>query len=137
MSLKMSIWSSLPCVSLSVTLRTRHAWIERVVIDTGCARTLLNQKHLRDAGLSIGAAQAVHNMVGAGGSDLGLVHIFDQVAVEDELAIRPFAVHVGPAPYGNDLGGLLGLDFLSRAGAVVNLREWTLEFAAPAVQSPP
>lgn len=45
-------------------------------------------------------------------------------------------VDVGPAHYGRELGGLRGIDFLKRAGAIVNLRDWTLEFTAAAVQSP-
>ena len=107
-----------------------------MVVDTGSATTLLNRRALADAGLSVGTPYALNNMVGVGGSEISGLHFFEQLGVEDELAIRPFAAHVGPAPYGNDLGGLLGVDFLKRAGAVVNLHDWTIEFAAVAVQSP-
>lgn len=70
-----------------------------------------------------------------GGSEAAAAHIFDEVAVDDIIGISPFVVDVGPAHYGRDLGGLLGIDFLKRAGAVVNLGDWTIEFAAAAVQS--
>jgi hypothetical protein len=52
------------------------------------------------------------------------------------ITVRGLDVHVGPASYGRDLGGLLGLDFLRLTGAVINLRDWTIEFTAGAVQSP-
>jgi len=88
------------------------------------------------AGLSLARPHRIRHVVGIGGDEISAVHIFEEVAVEDVLAIAPFLVDVGPAHYGRDLGGLLGMDFLVRAGAVVNLVDWTIEFAAGAVQSP-
>jgi hypothetical protein len=73
-------------------------------------------------------------MVGVGGVEEVDVHNFEFLAIEPEIAIGPFTVDVGSADYGRDLGGLLGLDFLRRAGAIINLADWTIDFA-PAVQS--
>ena len=74
-------------------------------------------------------------MRGTGGHELAASHVFDEVRIADEIAITNFVAHIGPANYGHDLGGLLGLNFLAHAGAVINLQDWTIDFLAGAVQS--
>ena len=123
-------------MSLNLSYRGRHARIDRVVVDTAATKTNLYRSKLSDAGLSLDRPHGFRAVVGVGGSESSAMYIFDEVAVEDIIGIAPFVVDLGPAHYGRDLGGLLGIDSLKPAGAVVNLRDWTIEFAAGAVQSP-
>ena len=53
----------------------------------------------------------------------------DQVAVATK-ALANFEIEVGSVDYGFDLNGILGMDFLIQAGAMINLRDLTLEFEA-------
>ncbi len=53
----------------------------------------------------------------------------------DRLAIgghglESFEVEIGELDYGFEIGGILGMDFLRAAGAVIDLRNLTLEFFA-------
>lgn len=107
-----------------------------MIVDTGAAHTILNRDDLETAGLHLTKPLQRSRVWGGGGSEDAEVHRVDELAVENVFAIAPYRVHVGPAHYGADLGGLLGADFLEKTGAIVNLRDWTIEFTAAAVQSP-
>jgi predicted aspartyl protease len=108
--------------------------LDRVVVDTGAAITVLDQQKLRAGGLVLDKPQQEHWMVGTGGGELATSYKLQRVAIGDEIQVLGFAPHVGPAHYGRDLGGLLGLDFLELTGAIINLTDWTIDFV-PAVQS--
>jgi hypothetical protein len=40
-----------------------------------------------------------------------------------------FEIEVGGMDYGFEINGILGMDFLLRTGAILNLRELSLEFS--------
>jgi hypothetical protein len=73
-------------------------------------------------------------MTGIGGIEIATRHKLDRLRIGDAIQVLGFALHVGRADYGRDLGGLLGLDFLRLTGAIIDLRRWTIDFD-PAVQS--
>ncbi len=57
------------------------------------------------------------------------LHLLDDLPfVIVTISHRGTSVDV-PSVLGFDLGGILGMDFLFAAGAILNLRELTLEFA--------
>ena len=105
-----------------------------MVVDTGAAITLLDREALESAGIVLGDPIQRHRMVGTGGPEYATSYLVDRLRVEDEIQVLRFAPHVGPAHFGWDLGGLLGLDFLRLTGAIIDLRHWTIDFD-PAVQS--
>jgi hypothetical protein len=51
----------------------------------------------------------------------------DYLAVGDR-ALNGFEVEIGGMDYGFEIKGILGMDFLTRAGAVLDLRELTIDF---------
>lgn len=73
-------------------------------------------------------------MIGIGGVEITTRHKLDRVRIGDAIQVLGVTPHVGRADYGRDIGGLLGLDFLRRAGAIIDLGAWTIDFD-PAVQS--
>jgi hypothetical protein len=105
-----------------------------VVVDTGAAITLLDRERLESAGVVLAEPLRAHRMIGTGGPEYSTSYLPDRVHIGDAIQVFDFAPHVGPAHYGRDLGGLLGLDFLRLTGAIIDLRRWTIDFD-PAVQS--
>ena len=106
-----------------------------VIVDTGAAISLLDRGKLESAGVVLGEPVQEHRMIGTGGPEYSTSYLLDLVHIGDEIQVFGFAPHVGPAHFGRDLGGLLGLDFLRLTGAIIDLRRWTIDFE-PAVQSP-
>jgi aspartyl protease len=105
-------------------------------VDTAAATTVLNEADVLASGIVFGTPLTHHQMRGVGGSERSAAHRVDRLVLWPDVSVTDLVVHVGPASYGRDLGGLLGLDFLRLTGAIINLRDWTIEFAAGAVQSP-
>jgi hypothetical protein len=50
------------------------------------------------------------------------------VSIEAQT-VTDFEIEVGGMNYGFDIDGILGMDFLTRAGAIINLRDLRLDFA--------
>ena len=46
----------------------------------------------------------------------------------DQCQLDNFELEIGGMDYGYDINGILGVDFLTRAGAVINLKEMIVDF---------
>jgi predicted aspartyl protease len=81
--------------------------IADVLVDTGAASTIIN-------------------------ADLAAEGVFtrrvDRLAIGDR-GVDQFEVEVGEMDYGFEIGGILGMDFLRAANAVIDLGRLTIEFA--------
>ena len=62
---------------------------------------------------------------GVGGAEYVFAKLVDQLAV-GELRASNFEIQVGAMQYGFDIDGIIGLDFLLRTGAVIDLRRLEL-----------
>jgi hypothetical protein len=107
--------------------------LDQVVIDTAAAITILDEPTLRRGGLVLGQRLQGHRMIGTGGAVYADSYRLHRVAIDGEIQILGFTPHIGVTHVGHDLGGLLGLDFLELAGAIIDLCKWTIDFA-PAVE---
>lgn len=54
----------------------------------------------------------------------------DRLAIGDH-GIENFEVEIGELDYGFEIGGILGMDFLRETGAIIDLRDLTVEFHLP------
>ena len=66
-----------------------------------------------------------------GGTEVVFTHCLDALQV-GERSLTNFDIEVGGMDYGFAMHGILGMDFLTRAGAIINLREMTIAFAIDA-----
>ncbi len=48
----------------------------------------------------------------------------------DQVTLRDFEVDIGGMTYGFPINGILGMDVLTTAGALVNLQRLSIEFAS-------
>src|SRR6185436_17038091 len=74
-----------------------------------------------------------HTLRGVGGREYVFVRHVDRLAIGGH-GLDVFEVEIGELDYGLEIGGILGMDFLCAAGAVVDLDRLTIEFrrqAAP------
>jgi hypothetical protein len=71
---------------------------------------------------------------GVGGHEHVFVRKIDRFAV-DVRSLDGFEIEMGELDYGFQLGGILGMDFLRAARAILDLGALTIEFAVP--QAPP
>ena len=65
---------------------------------------------------------------GVGGSEAVFIRRVDYLQV-GERSLSDFEIEVGGMDYGFEINGILGMDFLLQAGAIINLRDIRIGFA--------
>lgn len=116
-------------VSIEIVYRGAVLDVPRVILDTGSATTLLSVDYVEQVGIIPEASDRIHNIYGVGGVESVFMRNLDSLKVGGATIDR-FSIDVGGMDYARDINGILGMDFLLRAGTMINLRKMTLEFDA-------
>lgn len=114
---------------LTATLTYRGTTIEipDVLVDTGAASTVINADLAADAGIYLEPSDQLRRLRGVGGHEHVFVRRVDRFAVGDH-GLDGFDVEIGEMDYGFDLGGIIGMDFLRAARAIVDLGNLMIRF---------
>jgi hypothetical protein len=96
--------------------------LTEVILDTGSAATLFSVEEVSKLGLVPEPADPIRRVRGVGGSEFVFSKRLDKLSLGD-LALEDFPVQIGAMDYGFPIQGLIGLDFLMQAGAVINLEK--------------
>ena len=126
--MQLQLEHNLAHVSIEIVYRGVVLHIPRVILDTGSATTLLSVDYVERAGIIPEAGDRIHNIYGVGGVESVFMRNLDSLHVGGKT-IEYFSVDVGGMDYACDINGILGMDFLLRAGALIDLRALTLQFA--------
>ncbi|NJM42030.1 MAG: hypothetical protein HC853_15410 [Anaerolineae bacterium] len=118
--MKVRIQENLLFISATLTFRNQTLTLDRVVLDTGSAGTLFQIDRVAEIGLVVGDDDQVDSIFGVGGTEVIAYKRIDRLNV-GEFRVDNFEVQVGAMEYAPDLDGILGLDFLLRVGAVIDL----------------
>ncbi|MNI70703.1 hypothetical protein D3C73_1265310 [compost metagenome] len=116
----------LPFVSMTVVFRGRELKLEKVLLDTGSASTLLNANIVQEIGMVPEGNDIVDIIRGVGGVEYVYTKYLDAVTV-DEAILNDFQVEIGNMDYGMEIDGILGFNFLKQAGAVIDTGEMQLK----------
>lgn len=115
-------------VTATLTYRGTTVEVPDVLVDTGAASTVLNADLAADAGIYLAPNDLLRRLRGVGGHEHVFLRQVDRLAVGDH-GLNNFDVEVGEMDYGFEIGGILGMDFLRAARAIIDLGSLTLEFA--------
>ena len=69
----------------------------------------------------------IYRITGIGGSEFVFTKKIDSIKIAD-AEIRDFILEVGAMNYGFDLDGIIGLDYLQKIKAIINLDKLTIDF---------
>jgi hypothetical protein len=116
----------LPFVSMTVVFRGRELKLEKVLLDTGSASTLLNADIVQEIGMVPEGNDIVDIIRGVGGVEYVYTKYLDSIIV-DEAILKDFQVEIGNMDYGMEIDGILGFNFLKQAGAVIDIGEMQLK----------
>ncbi len=109
-------------VEALLSFRARSLHLVDIILDTGSAGTIFSADRLLEIGIAPEPLDALRRIRGVGGTEFVFTKRLDLLAI-GELEISDFEVEVGAMDYGFPADGILGLDFLVRAGALIDLRE--------------
>jgi len=121
--MKIRLEHGLAYVEVILTFRGRSLSIRDTILDTGSASTIFSADRLLEIGIV--PEDALHRLRGVGGTEFAFTKRLDFLAVEDRK-VPDFAIEVGAMDYGFPADGILGLDYLLRAGALIDLQSLDL-----------
>ncbi|MCP3956834.1 MAG: hypothetical protein GY719_03170 [bacterium] len=117
----------LPFVSALVVHQGGSVELKPVLIDTGSASTVLSADVVEAVGISPRPEDVINKLRGIGGTEVVYMRVMDRLAV-GEASVSNFEVEIGGMDYGFEIQGILGMDFLRQTGAVISLKDLTVQF---------
>jgi len=102
--------------------------LERVLLDTGSAGTVFKTDALELIGVFPLPTDPLRLLRGIGGDEAVIEKSIEALQV-GALVIAPFTIQIGAVDYGIVMDGILGLDFLLRAHALIDLESMQLRSA--------
>jgi len=118
--MKIRLRRGLPFVSATLYYRNRRATLKNILLDTGSAGSIFSTDKVLPIGLTYEPDDMVHRIRGVGGSEFVFTKRIDHLRVGD-LSVALFEIEIGAMDYGFDIDGIIGVDFLRKVGAVLNL----------------
>ena len=113
-------------VTATLTYRGTTVDLHDVLVDTGAASTVINADLAADAGIFLAPNDQLRRLRGVGGHE----HVFmrqERFAVGDH-GLDTFTLEIGEMDYGFEFGGIIGMDFLRAARALINLGDLSITF---------
>ena len=118
--MKIRIKNGLPYISAILIHRRQRVTLKNALLDTGSAGTIFSSDKVATIGLTYEPDDFVHRIRGVGGSEFVFTKRVDELKVGG-LKVAGFELEVGAMNYGFDMDGIIGLDFLTNVGALIDL----------------
>ncbi len=118
---------NLPFTSVSIAYRGSSIEIPQVLVDTGSASTVISAALVDSIGIFPLPEDRIVTIRGVGGSEVVFRRQVDCLQV-GEKELTNFELEVGGMDYGFEINGILGMDFLTEAKAIINLHTMSLTF---------
>ena len=125
--MRLTLEYGLPFITVALTYRGKQIEVLHVLVDTGSARTTFAADVVAQIGLIPEPEDALLTVRGVGGAEVVFTRVVDRVQVGRQ-AVEQFEVEIGGMDYGFEINGILGMDFLTRTGAIINLHQLQLDF---------
>ena len=117
----------LPFTAVSITYRGSTIEVPQVLVDTGSASTIISTDWVDSIGIFPLPDDVLLTIRGVGGQEVVFRRRIDCLQVGDKK-LSNFDLEVGGMDYGFEINGILGMDFLMEAKAVINLHAMSLTF---------
>jgi hypothetical protein len=127
--MKLVLRDSLLFVPVTLVYRGVRLEIDDVLVDTGSATTLLSIDAVASLGIYPETTDSLRRIRGVGGVEYVFSRPVDAIAIGGQEASL-LDIEFGGLDYGFKMNGILGLDALLRAGAVLDIKNLTIEFSA-------
>ena len=125
--MQLQLKDNLPFITLVIGYQEKTAIISDVLVDTGSASTILAADSLIREGIEPSPEDTLHTIRGVGGIEVVYLRKVDFLEV-GENKILDFEIEVGGMDYGFELNGIVGMDFLQAAKAIIDLHAMKIHF---------
>ena len=125
--MQLTLKYSLPFVTATLVYRRTEIEVPHVLVDTGSARTMFAADVVAQVRLIPEPEDMLLTVRGVGGAEVVFTRVVDRIQVGPQ-AVEQFEVEVGGMDYGFEINGILGMDFLTRTGANIDLHQLQIKF---------
>jgi len=125
--MRLTLRDELPFTTVTLVHGGSSIEVPNVLVDTGSASTLMNADIVSELGIVPEPSDRLRTLRGVGGREVVFARRIDRIAVAGR-GLDAFEIEIGGMDYGFDINGILGMDFLRAAQAVMNLGDLTLTF---------
>lgn len=110
-----------PFVSGTLYANNKLLRFERLLIDTGSERCVFKTEDLESIGVFSAPDDEVFLIIGVGGTETVIEKQIEGLEIGN-LILRPFKIELGALDYGFEIDGIIGVDFLRQAGALLDAK---------------
>lgn len=125
--MQLTLKDELPFTTLKIAYQGAEIEVADVLVDTGSASTILSADIMAQIGITPEPTDMLHTVRGIGGTEVVFTRQVDHLQI-DQQRLSQFQIEIGGMDYGFGISGILGMDFLVQAGAIIHLRDLELEF---------
>jgi hypothetical protein len=129
--MQLQLIDDLPFATITVAYQGRFVEIPKVLIDTGSATSIFSADQVATIQLFPAPEDILYTIRGVGGIEVVFTRIVDYIQVGTKK-LPNFQVEIGGKDYGFDIQGILGMDYLIKVGALIDLSRLDLDFFSPA-----
>ncbi|HJS17729.1 MAG TPA: retropepsin-like aspartic protease [Anaerolineales bacterium] len=126
--MRLRLRDNLPFIEITVVHQRKKIRIPTILVDTGSGGTILSADELSKIDIVPQPEDTLHTIFGVGASEVVFTRTVDELKV-GTFSVKQFEVEVGGMDYGFDIQGILGMDFLTSAGARIDLDKLEIEFS--------
>lgn len=127
--MQLTLIDNLPFTRVTIAYQENITQIDNVLVDTGSASTILAADAVSSVQITPLPADVLHTIRGVGGTEVVFMRQTDFLQV-GERSLSNFEIEVGGMDFGFAINGILGMDFLTQAGAIINLSSMQIEFSS-------
>ena len=125
--MQLQLRDGLPFTTVTICYLGNEIEIENVLVDTGSASTIFSADEVAKISIAPEPGDILYAIRGVGGSETVFNRLIDEIRVGDR-GIEGFDIEVGGMDYGFPINGILGMDFLARLGAIIDLGNFRISF---------
>ena len=118
--MKLHIKDGLPFTEIILMHNGKEVLIENVLIDTGSASTIISTDVAILLDLGPNPDDELIRVRGVGGAEYVYEKCIDGIAL-GSVTVNNFRIDVGAMDYGFDINAIVGMDFLLKAKAIINI----------------
>ena len=114
-------------VEVTIGYQGANLDIANILVDTGSATTILSADIVASIQILPVESDNLYTIRGVGGTEFVFARHIDYLQI-GERRLSHFEIKIGDVDYGFGINGVLGMDFMLRTNAIINLKHKKIEF---------